>query len=153
MNTKMNLKKSERGQSLVEMAVSMVIMLTLLAGAVDFGRAFFTYMAMRDAAQEGAVFGAICPEEENVIEERVRASSHNPVDLSDESLVFVSCDFIHAGVEANCVGQAVPGDKIKIGVTMPDFEISMPMLGTILGTQHIQLHAEVVDTVLRDECP
>ena len=42
--------KSERGQSLVELAVVIVIMLILLAGVIDLGRVVFEYMTMADAA-------------------------------------------------------------------------------------------------------
>ena len=51
-------KPNENGQSLVEFGVSVVILLILSAGVVDAGRAFFVYMAMRDAVQEGALFGS-----------------------------------------------------------------------------------------------
>ena len=49
----------ERGQSLVEFAISLVIILWLLAGAVEFGIALFQYIQLRDAAQEGALYGSI----------------------------------------------------------------------------------------------
>jgi len=45
-------RSREKGQSLTEFGVSVVILLVLLAGTVDAGRAFFTYMALRDAVQE-----------------------------------------------------------------------------------------------------
>jgi len=41
--------KNERGQSLVEMAISLVLLLTLLSGAVEFGMAFFQFVQLRDA--------------------------------------------------------------------------------------------------------
>jgi len=48
--------KSERGQSLTELAVIVVIMIIILAGVVDLGGVIFQYLAMRDAAQEGASY-------------------------------------------------------------------------------------------------
>ncbi len=39
----------------------MVILLFLVGGIVDLGRGFFTYMALRDAVQEGALYGSINP--------------------------------------------------------------------------------------------
>lgn len=50
-----------RGQSLVELAISLTVMLLLLAGAVTFGMALFSYVAIRDAAQEGALYGSMYP--------------------------------------------------------------------------------------------
>ncbi len=54
-------QKKQRGQSLVELGLTMMVMLWLLSGAVDFGLGFFAYVAIRDAAQEGALFGSINP--------------------------------------------------------------------------------------------
>lgn len=73
---------SERGQSLVEFAISLVIILFLLAGAVEFGIALFQYIQLRDAAQEGALYGSICPKDEAKIIERVRNASYSPLDLT-----------------------------------------------------------------------
>jgi hypothetical protein len=97
-----------RGQSLVELAISLTVMLLLLAGAVTFGMALFSYVAIRDAAQEGALYGSMYPYKDtngdgkytagepiNVnigtclvgagtdrIGERVKAASNSPVDMS-----------------------------------------------------------------------
>lgn len=80
--------KSERGQSLVELAISLVIILFLLAGAVEFGIALFQFIQLRDAAQEGALYGSICPWDPDVndkIEQRVRNASDTPLDLTISS--------------------------------------------------------------------
>ena len=76
--------------------------LLLLVGAVSFGMAFFSYVAMRDAAQEGALYGSINPYvdadssgdytsgelvNEAGIRERIRASSTSPVNFSDPARV------------------------------------------------------------------
>ena len=60
-------RRNERGQSLVELAISLVFLLTLVAGVVDPGVAFINYVAMRDAAQEAAIFGSLHPTECTVI--------------------------------------------------------------------------------------
>ena len=54
-------KKSERGQSLVEMAISITVLVFLLSGAVEFGMMYFQYIQLRDAAQEGALYGSLNP--------------------------------------------------------------------------------------------
>lgn len=74
--------QSERGQSLTELTLTLIAILILLAGLIDMTRAFFVYMALRDAAQEGALFGSLDPTNTIGIENRVRTSSDNPVDLN-----------------------------------------------------------------------
>jgi len=64
----------ERGQSLVELAVSLPVILLLLIGTLDFGMAIFSYAILRDAAQEGAFYGSFNPANKAEIENRARAS-------------------------------------------------------------------------------
>jgi Flp pilus assembly protein TadG len=49
----------DSGQALVEFALVAPILLLLVLGIVDFGRAFYTYHVMVDAAREGARVGVI----------------------------------------------------------------------------------------------
>lgn len=136
------LKRGERGQSLVELAISLTVILVLLAGAVDFSIAYFSFAAMQDAAQEGALYGSINPDDESGIITRVRRASSNPVDLSDEDLV----DVIVTVAEGAC-----EGDEISVKVVY-DYPISMPFIGTIIGSQKITLTASVSDTILQPTC-
>ncbi len=48
----------QRGQSLVEFALSSVVLLLLVGGLVDIGRAVYISEALSDAAREGARHGA-----------------------------------------------------------------------------------------------
>ena len=52
-------RRRERGQSLVEAAVILPILLLLVAAAVDFGRAFDAYIVLTNAVREGARFGTL----------------------------------------------------------------------------------------------
>jgi hypothetical protein len=49
------------GQSLVEFAIVLPVLLLLLGGAIDMGRLFFAQVAVENAAKEGALFGATTP--------------------------------------------------------------------------------------------
>jgi Flp pilus assembly protein TadG len=50
--------RDERGTSLVEAALVIPVLLIILVLALDLGRAYFTYIAVIDAAREGARYGA-----------------------------------------------------------------------------------------------
>lgn len=50
------------GQSLVEFALVLPVLLLLVAGAIDLGRAYFTAVSLENAVKEGAFFGARDPE-------------------------------------------------------------------------------------------
>lgn len=142
----------QRGQSLLEFAVGAVILLLLLAGIVDLGRAFFVYIALRDAAQEGAVYGSICPQDVNAIIQHVKSSSNSPVDLANDPNIKISCTFITASGESACGGTIpAPGNGIKVRVTYQNFPLIMPFMSTIAGSQYISITAEIQDTILRNE--
>lgn len=65
--------KSEKGQSMVETALILPIILLLLFGIVDFGRIFHAYLTLDHAGREGARLASI-QSEDNVIKDRITAS-------------------------------------------------------------------------------
>lgn len=130
--------KSERGQSLVELAISIVILIYLLAGAVEFGLAFFQFVQLRDAAQEGALYGSMNPSDSTNIELRVRNASTSPVNLLDTSKVTVTQTIIG--------GSACEGNGIEVKVTYYH-DVFMPFMSQFIGDE-IPLIATVTDTIL-----
>ncbi|QWK11668.1 MAG: pilus assembly protein [Thermoflexus hugenholtzii] len=50
-----------RGQGLVELALSLTVLLLLVMGLIDLGRAFVAWLAIHDAAAEGALYAAVNP--------------------------------------------------------------------------------------------
>jgi hypothetical protein len=55
-------QRRQRGQSLVELALALPILLLLLGGVIDLGRGFLILVAVENAAGEGALYGAVHPE-------------------------------------------------------------------------------------------
>jgi Flp pilus assembly protein TadG len=146
-------KYPERGQSLVELAISLMVILMLLMGAFEFGVAIFTYTTMRDAAQDGAVFGSINPTDTTGIQNRIIAAASdviviNPGDItisySDPNNV---CEGITAGT-----GSTSGSHKIIINI-VHQHPISTPLVGTMIGSQFITLQAQVTNTILSPTCP
>lgn len=133
---------SDKGQSLVELAISFVVLIYLLSGAAEFGIAFFQFVQLRDAAQEGALYGSIYPDDINGIEDRVRNSSSTPLDLNSSN-VHVTIQYGHA---LKC-----EGNFIKVIVSYPH-KIFMPFMPQLLNTDVLWLHGEVSDTILRPVC-
>jgi len=135
--------KSERGQSMVEFAISLVIILWLLAGAVEFGIALFQYIQLRDAAQEGALYGSINPKDKNGIEARVKAASSSPIDLANDA----SLNIIVTTSGSGCVA-----DGVTVRLEYPH-QIFMPFATLFTGGSNtINLGVEVTDTILTSDC-
>jgi Flp pilus assembly protein TadG len=136
----------ERGQSLVELALTFTVILLLLAGAIDFGRAFFTFVSLRDAAQEGASYGSINPTDTTGIISRAEDALRDSVDPDDPNN---DIDIVVTILGAPCLGGT---NAIQLDVTYNNFQLAMPFLGTVLGSQEIPIHATVNDTILRPTC-
>jgi Flp pilus assembly protein TadG len=66
-----------RGQALVELTLVLPLLLLMLMGVVDVGRIVFTYLALEDAVQEGALYASYEPAQASAIVARVRSSSNH----------------------------------------------------------------------------
>jgi Flp pilus assembly protein TadG len=140
--------KSERGQSLVELAISLVIILFLLAGAVEFGIALFRFIQLRDAAQEGALYGSICPWDATKIEDRVKNASNTPLELATDPLVSIKVEG-REGTDPDQVKQlntVASGDGVYVEVSY-DHTIFMPFASLFIDSP-LTIRASVIDTVL-----
>src|ERR671932_178674 len=51
-------QNQERGQSLIELALTLPILMLILTGVLDLGRAYYAYITVTNAAREGARWGA-----------------------------------------------------------------------------------------------
>lgn len=159
----------ERGQSLTELSITMTLVLILLAGVADIGRAFFTYITLRDAAQEGALYGSFAfstPDPSGApnalinpgvactrIAERIRQNSNSPVDLANQAQISIQiAKESNSTAWVNCTStmtiQPCAYDRIRVTVTMEDFTLSTPFLGTLIGTQTVDIRASVEDAIL-----
>lgn len=138
---------------MIELALSFTVLLFLLMGVIDLGRAFFALSAMRDAAQEGAVFGSLVPVGSDGslntggIISRVTNSSTSPVDLNNE--------FINEKIRVvpSLVGAALcHGNGMRIDIYWDEFPLVFPLWEPLFGISSIPLHARVEDTILKPPC-
>lgn len=112
----------ERGQELVEFALTLFPLFMLLMGILDLGRATYAYTVMHNAAREGCRYGVINPANTDTIKTIVvtRALGLNldPEDVTVELLDLYS---------------NVPGeDTVQVSITY-DFPIVTPFIGTFFG--------------------
>lgn len=76
--------KEEKGQSLVEMALLLPVLLLLLAGIFDFGRLLYSYTHLHLATQETVRLGGLGRGDAEITQ-----FARNYVDLGDSSLLEV----------------------------------------------------------------
>lgn len=160
MKTAISSKRQEQGQSMVEMGVSLVLLLTLLAGAVDFGRIFFTYLSMRDAAQEGASYGVVAGV--LVKEKTIAAASYctEIISRSQQAMqgipavvtVTVNGAPCNAGIAMAPVNISA-GKEIVVTVTFNNYPLTMPFIGAVLGRQDIDLSTTIRGSLIGPPYP
>jgi hypothetical protein len=138
------ISRSKRAQSLVEFAISLIMILTILTGAVEVSMALFEYVSMRDAAQEGALYGSINPNDTTGI--RVRT-----IDAASDVFTLTTANVTVTINGAACEGvTAGKPNSLRVTVSRPH-QIIMPLVGTFLG-QQINMSASVTDTILTPIC-
>ena len=131
------------GQSVVEFALIVPIMLLLLAGAIDLGRVFYTYVAVENAAKEGALYGArhpLCPAESascpapRNVKWIVENEAANLKDGSGRSLMTttVSCR-TPQGAQVPSMDDCTNGSVYVVRVTS-NFRLITPILGDLLAS-------------------
>ena len=151
-------KNSENGQSMVELAISLTFLLFIIAGLVDFGRAFGTFIAVRDAAQEGASFAAVArtaandPMFCNDVTARVQSTSGTLQGWSDAGEIQITTTINGVNCASANAATACLGSAVEVEVEFTNFPLVTPFLGTIIGTQSITLRATAIDTILTPPC-
>ena len=161
---KTHTKNTQKGQSLVEFALSLTVIMILLAGAVEFGIALFQYVQLRDAAQEGALYGSLNPSDTAGIVARVRAASDTPIDLQSTTNGVTICAWVPSAAQITSGESCLPsnhesgnssaceGQGVQVQVTFPH-QISMPFVSTFIGSNTILINVSVTDTILLPTCP
>jgi Flp pilus assembly protein TadG len=111
-------RDSERGAAFVEMAIILPVLLILVVGIMDFGRAYNANISVTHAAREGIREYAVTRGSEDAAAASAAgtaaalgaATSINPADLS---IVFTDC---------------APGEQARVVVTRNNFDFLIPFV-------------------------
>ena len=153
--------RDARGQGLVEFSLTLVFLTVLLMGVLDLGRAYFTYLALKDAAAEGAYYGSAFPQcvdtngvnnawpacmGANTIVYRVRNSAPRGglVDWTDASALVVVD--LPCGSANPCLMQA--GEVLTVTVSY-GYRMLTPFVGAIANGQMLTLTARSTAVIVR----
>jgi PKD repeat protein len=117
-----------RGQSLVELALVLPILLLLVAGALDLGRVFFASVTITNAAREGAMQAAKTPADTAAIQTRAQFEAQNSGVTIAPTDITASCSL------TGCPRQA--GSTVTVDVT-GTFSLITPLLAPLFGGQSI----------------
>jgi Flp pilus assembly protein TadG len=120
-----------RGQSLVELALILPVLLLIVMFALDFGRAFYSWVTITNATRVGANFAASNPGDSYPNPDytsAVQAEALNsicPVIAGTYNPVFVD------GPDAGTFNRDL-GDSAQVSVTC-SFRVLTPVIGSVIG--------------------
>jgi len=132
-----------RGQSLVEVALTFPILVMLLLGLLDFGRAYYALVILNDCAAEGAAYAAT-HQDGNAIKLRVRhAEETSLVPMDDTEAVDVDIWPEGAALESISIGSSV-----TVTATYQMRPLYTPFVTALVGSDSLTLRGSATQVVL-----
>jgi hypothetical protein len=108
----------QRGSSVIEFALVMLVFLTFLLGLLDFSRLLYTWHAAQEAARAGARYAAVCDDTTRLAEVRSLMQRMVP------AISTVAIDWSPSGCSAsNC-------QSLRLRVTGLQFQWIAPIAGS-----------------------
>lgn len=142
-------RRVSRGQSLVEFALILPIMLMFLAGVIDLGRVFYATISLNNAAREGAFQASQTPTSyqpnqdcdtvasttTNMIVCRIQFEAKSSPFSIDANDITVTCNV------GGCPKQAGSTVVVEVRGT---FRLITPLLSIIFGSQDLPMSAKAI---------
>jgi Flp pilus assembly protein TadG len=141
-------KNHEKGQSLVELALSFTVLLVIVGGVLELGSIFYTLVTLRDSAQEGVLYASTDPlgaTGSTAVLERVRNSATYPINANRIQLVSVMCS--DGTDKATCLSKpdlACRGNTITVMISYNYHPVSPLLFWT-----DVSLKTDVTNTILQ----
>ncbi len=127
--------RSHLGQSVVEFALIVPVFILLLLMAVDFGRLFFSYVQVTNAAREGAAYAAAAPTDTVGISARALQETSVQGQAGEHPLVVTASCANQAGTAMACSaapGGTGQGNTVTVKVEEP-FGFLTPLMSQFVG--------------------
>ncbi len=128
------MRKREKGQSIVELALAFPLLIFILLGVVDIGRIFYVTVSLNDAAEEGAIYAATDPTNTAEIKSRAANASTGLVTIAEDDVTS-----IYASLTA--------GAPVTVTVEY-DFTFYMPVAKTFFSGDTITLRGRAVNPII-----
>ena len=115
-------RKRSRGQALVEFALILPVFMLVMLIAIDFGRLFFTYIQVNNAAREGAAYGAGNPTSTTGITSRAQQETNAQGQRGENPITVTAVCADPSGIAlpggcADAPGGNGTGNSITVGVS------------------------------------
>lgn len=127
--------KGRRGQSLVEAALALPILVMLMLGLLDLGRAYYAVVSLKDAADEGATYASIHPADVTGIRRRAADASRQLVEIDPND------------VSVTYPPSLQPGSPITV-TTAYRLELFTPFVEGLVGDEWLTLEGRATHAIM-----
>lgn len=134
-------KSNEQGATLVEFSIAATVLLVVVFGVIEFGRALWTHNALSDAARRGARYATLHSAAEieqvrNVVVYGNAEGTGTPMipNLTTEK---VTVDYSNFALNAGTVSVSVTGYEFQFIVPIVGTSITMPNYTTTLTGESV----------------
>ncbi|MBX3052956.1 MAG: pilus assembly protein [Caldilineaceae bacterium] len=121
------LNRGERGQSLIEMAVIMPLIIIIMVGIFDFGRVIHAYVVVVNATREAAIAGGA----ESLTDNDLRALVNSELQRGG----------VNSGTSTVLVTYASSGSPPAQTLTV-DLSYEIPLVISVLTFQSVTVHSQ-----------
>ena len=130
------MKKTERGNTLVEFAIAATVFLTVMFAVLEFGRALWVHNALADAARRGARYAVVHPASDsaavkNVVVYGDPAGGSNPL-VSNLTTSNVNVTYSGFGLSEGTATVSITNYQFQFVIPIVSTSIQMPSSGTTL---------------------
>ena len=134
---------------MVEFALVIPLFMLLLLLAVDFGRLFFSYVQINNAAREAAAYAATAPTDNTAILAKARLETNSQAQRGEGTVTTATSCVDAAGTTIACSASSAgagAGSQIKV-VASENFTFLTPFIGGFFGNP-FTISASASSTVL-----
>jgi Flp pilus assembly protein TadG len=121
-----SLRRWSRAQALAEFAISLPVLLLIVAITVDFGRVYYFDLGLRDASFAAARYAGMNPFDDTGIKNAA-------INAAPSGVLTVTNITVSAPVVTGCDGSRVSGCPMRISVTYV-FSPITPLITSLTGT-------------------
>jgi len=138
----------QRGQSLVEMSVGLVILIIILSGLLDIGRAYYVYVGLEDGAGEAALYLSINPGCRTATDGPQCANPNN-ADYRARNAGGENIDWSNAIITIERPSVYGVGDPVKVTINY-QLKLLTPFMPRFAGINPITLTTAATQTIIRE---
>lgn len=141
-------KKAEKGQSLVEFSLGLVVILIIVSGLLDLGRLYFTFVALEDSAGEAALYLSLNPHCVHATDGAECANPNN-ADYRARNSGGLEVDWSKANIAFDVPQPYGVGESVKVTVTY-SYGLLTPIIPRIVGINPISMSASASQIIVTE---